>query len=192
MNLKLITAPAKEPVSVTDAKGQLSVNDDLTDDLIQRHITEARQWAEGFTQRAFITQTWEAVLDAWPENDVIELPRGQVQSVTTVKYIDSAGVLTTLANTEYKLASAGLQQRLVPAYGKEWPTARGEIESITVRYVAGYGDTGDNVPGPLREAILITVGHWLEHRSAIESGIRITRIPYAVEHLLATYRIIGV
>lgn len=192
MNLKLITAPAKEPVRVQEAKTQLNVRDDLSDELIQRHISEARQWAEQFTGRSFITQTWEAVLDAWPQDNVIALPRGNVQSITSVKYIDAAGVQQTIANTEYKLASAGLMQRLVPAYGKEWPTAREEIEAIAVRYVAGYGANEDDVPGPIREGILITVGHWLEHRAAIESGARITRIPYAVEHMMATYRILGI
>lgn len=192
MDLKLITAPIQEPVTLDELKSQLSIRDEITDDVIVRRIPEARQWAEQFTGRAFLTQTWEALLDAWPIDSIISLPRGPVQSITSVKYIDSAGASQTVDSADYKLASAGIMQRLLPAYGKTWSTARDEIESIQVRYIAGYGDSGEDVPGPIREAILLTVGHWLEHQAAIESGVRITRIPYAVEHLLATYRIVSV
>lgn len=191
MDLKLIEAPKQEPVALDELKSQLSIRDEISDDVIIRRIAEARQWAEQFTGRAFVTQTWEALLDAWPSGNIISLPRGPVQSITSVKYIDTAGALQTLANTEYKLASAGIMQRLLPAYGKEWPEARDEIESIQVRYVAGYGLSGEDVPGPIREAIMLIVGHWIEHQAAIEAGVRITRIPYAVEHLLATYRIVS-
>lgn len=192
INSILITAPTAEPVSLTDVRSQLSIRDDLSDEMIVRRIVEARQWAELHTGRSFLTQTWEVRLDCWPENNIIELPHGPVNAITTIKYLDKDGVLQTIANTDYKLATAGIMQRLLPAYGKTWPPVRSEIEAIQVRYTAGYGDGGESVPGPIREAILLTVGHWVEHQPAIESGIRITRIPFAVEHLLNSYRIIGV
>ncbi len=189
MSEKLITAPVKEPVSLDDIRGQLAIADDLSDEVITRRIVEARQWAELFCQRSFITQTWDRFLDCWPDNEIIELARGPVQSVTSIKYVDTSGIEQTILSTEYKISLADLITRIAPAYKKTWPTARAQMDSIAVRYVAGFGSDGSTVPGPIREAIMLTVGHWTEHQPAIESGVRITRIPYAVEHLLHAYRV---
>lgn len=191
MPAKLFTAPTQEPVTLDEIKGQLSITDEISDEVVIRRITEARQWAEEHTQRSFVTQVWDLYLDSWPTDDIINLPRGPVKSITSVKYIDANGAQQTIAGTDYKLSLSYQVARLVPAYGKSWPSARVEIDSIVVRYTAGYGDSGVDTPGPIREAIMLTVGHWIDHQPSIESGIRITRIPYAVEHLMQSYRVLA-
>ena len=191
MTAKLYTAPSVEPVTLTEAKDQLSITDTVDDTVITRRIIEARQWAEEFCQRSFITQTWQEYLDAWPRNNVIDLTRGPVASVVSVTYIDTDGATQTVSSADYKLSTVGQTARLAPAYGVDWPSARDEMDSIIVRYTAGYGASGSSVPGPIREAIMLTVGHWIEHQPAIESGVRITKIPFAVEHLLQAYRVMG-
>ena len=68
MTLKLITAPAAEPVLLADAKLHLRVDHIADDDLITSLITAAREAAEHLTGRALITQTWERVLGAFPSS----------------------------------------------------------------------------------------------------------------------------
>lgn len=185
MSYVLITPPAVEPVSLAEIKAQLSAQyDTLSDAIIMSRITTARQWAEEFCAKSFVTQTWELRLDEWPDDGVINLRRGPVQSIVSVKYTDSAGVLQTMSSADYKLAG----DRLIPVYGKPWPGARIEADSIQVRFVAGFGAAAANVPGPIKEAIAITTRHWMENQAAVDSGVRVTRIPYAVEHLLSAYR----
>jgi uncharacterized phiE125 gp8 family phage protein len=48
-----------------------------------------------------VTQTWELVLDAF--TDAILIPRGPVQSITSITYYDADEVLQTLATDQYVL-----------------------------------------------------------------------------------------
>ena len=58
--LKLITAPAEEPVSLTEAKTHLRVDTSADDTYIARLITSARAHVEeAILHRPLITQTWE-------------------------------------------------------------------------------------------------------------------------------------
>ena len=61
MRLKLITPPAVEPITATEAK--LHARIDISDDnsLVGDLITTAREYCEGVNGHAFITQTWELV-----------------------------------------------------------------------------------------------------------------------------------
>ncbi len=59
-------------------------SDTTEDAILSALITAARQQVEAITQRALITQTWDAYLDEFPDKDSIALPFGQLQSVTGV------------------------------------------------------------------------------------------------------------
>ena len=64
--LALISPPAIEPLALADAKLHLKV--DFTDDdtLISALITAAREYAETFTGKSFITRSYELYLDHFP------------------------------------------------------------------------------------------------------------------------------
>ena len=85
MRLKLITAPAAEPISLEGAKNHLKVDGAEDNALISALITTARQFAERDTKRAFITQTWKIYLDSVPTE--IEIPKPPLQSVESIKTI---------------------------------------------------------------------------------------------------------
>jgi uncharacterized phiE125 gp8 family phage protein len=87
MSLKPITAPAEEPVTLVEAKAQCKVDHSADDALLAIFIQSAREAAEHITGRAFITQTWELVLDAFPAAE-IQLSKPKIQSITSVKYLD--------------------------------------------------------------------------------------------------------
>ena len=61
-----ITPPSIEPVTLEEAKLQLRVDSDFDDSLICDAIQAAREDCEGETHRAFITQTWQLILDHFP------------------------------------------------------------------------------------------------------------------------------
>ncbi len=68
MPSKLASPPATEPVTLADAKLHLRVEMAMTDEdtLISSLITAARMLGEQITRRAFITQSWQTVLDSFP------------------------------------------------------------------------------------------------------------------------------
>ena len=87
MRLKLKTAPAVEPVTLTEAKNQLRVDGAEDNALITALIKTARILIEKDARRALITQIWQMYLDkADPE---IEIPKPPLQSVESIKLISA-------------------------------------------------------------------------------------------------------
>lgn len=82
VQLKLISGPVNEPVTVAEAKHYgLDAPDDTT---LERAIKAARELAEAYTGRAFMEQTLQlAIYDAEP-GEAIELPRPALLEVTSV------------------------------------------------------------------------------------------------------------
>lgn len=190
-DVTVYAAAGGEPVSRSAALLHLRVDHDDDDPLIEALIAAARQHVENVTWRALVTQTLELTLDAWPSGDRIELPRPPLQSVTSVKYIDSAGVEATFAASNYHVVTRGEPGRIVLAYGASWPSVTLRTAgAITVRYVAGYG-LATAVPEMLKQAILLLVGHWYENREAtvIAAGTVATELPLAVASILEQYKV---
>ena len=195
-SLALVTAPASEPLTRTEAKLHLRVDSSFTDDdsLIDALITAARQHVESHTRRALVTQTWDLFLDAFPAGNEICVPLPTLQSVTSLKYTDSAGAVTTWSTSNYIVDTAHAPGRIVPAYGVYWPVfTPSPSNPVAVRFVAGYGAAAA-VPEAIKAALELLIGHWYENREAvigIANSTALAPVPLAVEALLAPYRVWG-
>lgn len=190
MALKLATAPASEPVSLSEAKLHCRVDVSADDALITALITAAREEIERASRHALITQTWDYYLDEWPDGDELELPVAPLQSVTSVQYTDDAAVTATLSSGAYVVDTASRPGRLKLKSGQSWPTVTlAALNGVVVRFVAGFGSSGSNVDQSLRQAMLLLIGHWYENREAIvSSGAVPKQVPFAVEALCRSYR----
>jgi uncharacterized phiE125 gp8 family phage protein len=187
MSLILVTAPAAEPVTLSEAKDHLRVTEADEDSLITSLITAARDIAESFTNRAFVTQTWSWKLDTF--RPCLEVPKAPLVSVSSIQYVDGAGATQTLAASGYQVADAAshtVPGRIVPAYGQAWPATRGMPNDITVQYVAGYGGASA-VPPQIRWAILLILGELYARRESAIAGTIITKVPYSAEALLMPF-----
>ena len=151
MRLVPVTPPALEPVALEEMKAHLRVDVADDDDLIQSKISAARQYAEHYTRRALITQTWEMVLDKAPAE--IELPLPPLQAVTKIEVVDAAGAKTEVPAASYWIELGGdAPGRVRLADGASWPLHRG-FASFIITVRAGYGDAAAAVPEKIREAI---------------------------------------
>lgn len=190
MEKKLITAMTTEPVSLDDVRMHLRLTDDTTEDpLITSLIERARLYCEKHTGRAFGTQTWEAYLNYWPDRNYINLPMPPLQSVTSVKYLDSAGTETTMTETtQYLVDSDSDIGKIVLPYSVTWPSFTAyPIRPIRIRFIAGY----TVLPEPLKQAMLLMIGNWYENR---EHGVdvvggKVEVIPFSAMALMAQYRV---
>ena len=189
MGLTLTTAPAAEPVTLVEAKAHLKVEVDADDTLISALVEAARQHAERFLNRQLVTATWKLTLDRWPEGTTVRLPRPPLSTITSVKYIDTAGDQQTLDAASYTVDAESEPGRVVPAYGVSWPAVRSIINAIEISYTAGYGDA-DAVPQAIKQAILFLVGHWYEHREEVVDGTSPCELPQAARMLLWQYRVL--
>jgi hypothetical protein len=198
--LTLVTPPAVEPVSLEEAKLHLRAPVDLDDPLVTGLIVAARRKCETWLRRTLITSTWDLTFEGFPgcgwipgfsyagvqsleRQPVgtlygIQLPNPPMSSVTSINYIDTAGVSRTLATSEYQV-EAGTPGRVVPAYGKTWPATRRQPGAVTIRFVAGYGLAAD-VPDTIKIAMKLYITSLYENRGEADVAL-----PYAAEVLLS-------
>lgn len=155
MTITRISDAATEPISDTEMEQQLAISDGWDADKVLRNIKAARMAVEVDTDRSLITQTWRMTLDAWPSSGIIKLPKGPVQSVTSLKYIDADGSEQTLVeDTDFKLHKKGHEARITVI--DSWPTVNtDQREVIELEYVTGYGDDATDVPSWARESIVV-------------------------------------
>src|SRR5690606_14937668 len=183
-----VAPPAEEPVTVVDAKLHLRVDAPDDDALITRLIATARQHVETFQGRSLVTQTWRLSLDRFPRGRVIYLPRPPLQSVQGITYVAPDGSQQALDASLYDVDAASEPGRVVLKAGQAWPEVADVPGAVQVEYTAGYGDAAA-VPEAVKQAILLLVGHWYEHREQAVVGSSVSQLPFAVEALLSPDRV---
>lgn len=161
-------APTVEPITLAEVKSHIRQDasvGSIEDAMLTRWIKSAREQAENLTQRYFVEQTWRLELDAFPA--AIELPRGPVLSVQSVKYQDASNVQQTLDPADYTVDKNGrYTSYIVPAYGKTWPTTYPHINSVLVEWKAGYGTDATSVPECVKDWMLLTIEDRYNNRGA--------------------------
>jgi hypothetical protein len=196
LSYKEVKAPAVEPVLLAEAKAQLTVDAAFTDGdaLIGRLIKASRQYVERTMNRAIFNRPMKLWLDFFPylqptttvnPNDreayyyrgfrplPIKLPLPGAVSVESVTYIDPSGTEQTLDSSTYSVALNSEPARIVPLAGY-WPVTHPyQIETVCISYTAGtYGDGVDEntCPETIRQAMLLLVSYWYNHRDAAEAN----------------------
>ena len=181
-----------EPVTLTYAKLHLRVDITTDDDLITNLIVAAREYAEIFCARSFVQHTYRADLANFA--DLMELPLGPVQSVTSIKYYDTASpsVLQTLASSVYALN----KDCITRTYGQTWPSIgwRNSSDAVQITYTTGYSDlsspedTVANTPQACIAAMLLLIGDLHENKEAevLYPGMLLENRAFRM--LLNTYR----
>lgn len=170
----LVTAPASEPVTATEAKKQLELGSGSDhDDQLTLLIEAARQQWEHDTDSALMAQTWRVYFDSFGCG--LQLPKAPVQSITSVKYYDLDNSQQTLSTSVYStdLASG----RIVLAYDQSWPSYVSRWDAIEVDYAIGVADAAD-VPAIAKQAILLLIGHYFENRDMVMSEAMQSLRPY--------------
>lgn len=195
MGLKLVSPPSVEPVTLAETKAQLRLDTDVEDTYVSALITAARERVELFLRRALITQTYEYTIDRFPVNafliyttSFLDLPRPPLQSVEWIRYINTAGSQQTLPPETYVVdASSNEMGRVALAWNQFWPITRWSINSVVIRFVAGYGDKAEDIPQAIRHGILIEISNLYENREDIVVGQTVNTVPLS-ERLLWPYR----
>ncbi|MCB1491901.1 MAG: head-tail connector protein [Rhodobiaceae bacterium] len=188
MALYLNAPPAVEPVTLADAKAHLRIDDTAEDAYVQALIVSARVRVEVETRRALVTQSWTQTLDRWPDDAVVALQIAPVQSVTTVTVRDENGVAQTVSSGLYDLDGESNPPRLVVNQPVDSPATL--PAGIAITFVAGYGDAADDVPADIRQAMLLLIADWFEHRDPLYGSSQGARLPAAAEAILGPYRMV--
>lgn len=189
---KIIEAPEVEPVTLDEARDHLRVVPYSTDSdgegvhpddaYISALIVAARQYCESFLERALISQTLEFALDSFPTEE-IKVVRPNILEVESIKY--DSDTEQTVDPEDYGIDDYRADQWIVPV--SAWPVSSGAANSVRIRYIAGYGETAEDVPMAIRQALLLLVGHWYAHRESVDAS-NLAELPMGVNALLRPYQ----
>ena len=180
-----------EPITTAYAKSHMRVDIADDDTLIANLVTAARQQAERYCNRSFVKHTWRADLPGfW---DAMTLPYGPVQSITHIKYYDTASpsVLTTLGTSVYALNFDTVRRN----HNASWESVYPRVDAVQITYASGYSDNsspigiGENVPEAVKAAILLIAADLYEVREAQIVGNTAVIENRAVKALLNPYRV---
>lgn len=191
MKSKVTTAPASEPVSLAELKLSLRITDTAQDSILTQYITDARDMAERYTGRKFITQTLTSYVDPcessfheafWTGIRVgakgyTATNRGEIVfdwapavSISSVVTIDSSNTETVYDSGNYYLENYDddLNAKLQFNDNATLPGDLRDRNSWKIVWVAGYGSASSDVPASIRRAILILAGYLYENRGDCE------------------------
>ena len=173
------------------------------DTLTAVRIQAAASYFAEQTGRSPLTETRQAGLNAFPFVGAsgsaarIELPHPPLQRVRSVEYIDGDGVLQSFDDggspaTPYwrAVTYAGPYSRrgfVEPLYGRTWPTARAESDSVRILYDCGYSDTADDVPPLVKGILCYLVAHFDQFPSATQAAT-INTLPLGVQAMMDAFK----
>ena len=186
---KVTTPPAGLVISVSDVKEHIVVETHEEDDLIERFIEMATDYAERYTGRRFLSTGVTYYLDQLPNSDnvAIELPAHNVSAVSSVQY-KSSGSLTTWASSNYYIDEHAASLRVLPV--SSWPSIdkRG-FNNVQITLVDGYGLAAD-VPDAIKTGIVLIVGDLYRNRENTVVGTIAAELPMGAKTFLDKYRVV--
>lgn len=171
-HLSLIAAPVNEPVTLSETKQFIRVDNNSDDSLISGLIQVARQSAEQFMRRSLITQTLQMSFDDYAPTQTY-LVMGEVQSVERVVLIRRDGAETVINSDHYYLGKGN--EKIVF-------DAPPISHRVMIEYIVGYGDSASDVAEPIRQGLLAHIGRMYDNRTGNNT------MPIASKHLYMPYR----
>lgn len=196
MLVQRITEPAAEPVTLAEVKAQLNLEHELDNPLLEVMLAAARAWVEEHCWRGVVSQGWKVVEACFAdhpelplERQGIELPKGNLVTVESVKYVDGDGVEQTLVeNADYVVDTMSVPGRVRLAYGKSWPSHRSQWDAVRIEYTVGWEVAA--VPAPIKQAVLLLVSQLYEQRTPEVTGTIVAAVGFSLTALLQPYRLV--
>ncbi|WP_417495699.1 head-tail connector protein [Maricaulis sp.] len=187
MSLSLVTPPAAEPIALDQVRARLRISDTSQDARLTHLIRSARQRVEGDTGRACLSQTWLERRDAWDGDGRLcafgtqfKLPKPPLISIDAITTYAADDTATNHDPADFFIDTASEPGRLALRPNGHFPQPARNIDGIEIRFTCGYGETAEDVPGPLVEAI----GQLVE--AMFDGGLEVG-MPASVKALLSPW-----
>jgi uncharacterized phiE125 gp8 family phage protein len=177
--LKLVTGPAVEPVTLTEALSHCRVDQGQEDSWFETAIASARIYCEQYTWRTYVDQVFDYTFHNFPLVP-LEIPRAPLVEVQSVKYYGEQGTEYTMELSNFLLCYDTEPGVITLKNGIMWPSVTlREVNAFKIRFKAGHGATAATVPAPVKQAMLIHIAWQYENRAGETS-----KIPDAIGNLL--------
>lgn len=187
------------PIDLATAKQHLKIDLTVTDDdaIIESYLMAAVAMIEDSTGRLLTPRVVKysgpgfcgSSFDGRYRSRTLRLPRLPVQQIVSFGYDDTSGVDTVFTGYRFGDMARG---ELLPTAGTSWPITGYSPAAVRISYLAGYNP--EDLPRPLIQAVLLTLGHFYANREAVTLGNHNlpTVLPLAVDRLIDFYRAPGI
>lgn len=161
---KQTVKPTKYPITLAEAKAFCRITKSVEDSLVQSLIYTAIRLVEEYGLTQIMQATWLLQLDSFPTNNIAELGKGNVVSITSVKYNDANGDEQTMAvDVDYDV---DLVSQPAKMFFINTPSLSPNLPYIRITYVVGLTNTEADVPDDIKDAIYLTVRNLYDNRDA--------------------------
>jgi len=157
------TKPLKEPISIAEARDWLSVgksfDSSVNEQLINDLITQSREQAESFTNRAFINTEFETYYSKCDFEKIyscnldypdftVPIPKRDLQEVKSIKYFDPDNTAYTIDSSDYFFDIYGITfQDLELNNDTRYNNA------YYINYISGYGEETSDIQIAIKQGI---------------------------------------
>jgi uncharacterized phiE125 gp8 family phage protein len=194
--IKLVTPPVAPVLTLAEAKSHLRVGHSDDDSTIVALEQAATRHCEQWTGRAFVDQIWDLYLDSFPGTNAMEIkiPLPPLIQIVQIAYDNSTGDETIVPVNGYFVDSVSEPAWLVPQLGASWPTTIDAINTVRVRFRAGFMSPDSppliDVPEDVKAAVKLTLGDLFENRQRVLIDSTAVQLPWGAENLLRQYRVL--
>jgi uncharacterized phiE125 gp8 family phage protein len=190
MILTEVSAPPSAAVPVRAFAEHLRLGSGFADDgsedaVLELYLRAAMAAIEARLGRVLLARDFAWTVTHWREDASQGLPVAPVRSVGSVTLVTADGAETPVDPEAWSVLRDSQRPRLVGRFGRSLPRIprSGHAE---IRFSAGFGDSWDEVPADLRQAVFLLAAHYYENRA--EGGQGEATMPFSVLVLIEAYR----
>lgn len=205
---KVITPPVNSVFTLDEIKLYLRLDTAYTteDNLLTNMLNSAVSFVEKYTGRTLLTTGFLTYRDDFFSNyynpyyeyntgyyDYWELRKSLLQMVDSIQYYNTDNVLTTISTDVYYNTIENDYSKILLNTGYNFPQDKAQrLQSIEIRFTAGYGDTSDDIPEDLKEAILRLIALMYENRGDCSINSCSSLLDCSTKSLLSQFKIINI
>ena len=187
-----ISVAASALLTTAEAKTHLRVDSSDEDTYIDTIVATATKFCENYTARQIMRATIIAKFGGFPSSssEAVHLPFGQLVSIGSIAYKDSAGDSQTWTSSKYQANTYAQPGYILPVENESYPDTQDRTwDAVTITFDAGWTSTA-LVPADIKHAVKLMVSYYFENRGTVHlvgsSAVNLSA-PMAVYTFLDAY-----
>jgi uncharacterized phiE125 gp8 family phage protein len=188
---RVIVPTEEELISVEEFKQFVRVDlDETVDDALMKMILESSiEFCESYTGRSIALKTYEKVYKMLCHSHVIEVRKGDITELISLKKKDSSGNELEYDIDDFEYYNYPQESEVnTKTDGTLIEMGTSSTRPLVLTFKSGYTNT--TLPKNLKNGILMIASHWYENRETIkiEEMTDVTQMPYGATTVLERYK----